>query len=133
MHSLTGINKQQQKLWFATGVWAILTFTFITPFCGLMFRCGCTSLWSGAADYCNVHQPGPPHCPWCVARNPFLILLPAVLVFAGQVFCMFIINRKWRPSFSLLFVVGFLAFLIFAVATGYVYKWYFEYPYFFQK
>lgn len=33
--------------------------------CHLLFRCGCTYVWAGAADHCNIHVPNVPHCPWC--------------------------------------------------------------------
>jgi hypothetical protein len=33
--------------------------------CGLIFDCGCTSLWAGGAALCNVHHATGPHCPWC--------------------------------------------------------------------
>jgi hypothetical protein len=35
------------------------------PFCGLVFRCGCTAIWMTAASHCNVHHATGPHCPWC--------------------------------------------------------------------
>ena len=34
-------------------------------FCDLVYDCGCRASWAGAADACNVHDPDPPHCPWC--------------------------------------------------------------------
>jgi hypothetical protein len=37
--------------------------------CGLVFGCGCRSLWNGGAEACNIHAPAPPHCPWC--EHPF--------------------------------------------------------------
>ena len=38
----------------------------LIPFCGMAFGCGCTWLWDGAAAHCNVFEPGPPNCPWCI-------------------------------------------------------------------
>lgn len=35
------------------------------PVCHLLFKCGCSWLWTTAAAHCNVHKPTPPHCPWC--------------------------------------------------------------------
>ena len=35
------------------------------PVCDLLFRCGCTWVWAGAAAHCNIHNPLPPHCPVC--------------------------------------------------------------------
>lgn len=38
---------------------------FFIDVCGATFACGCRSLWNGAATACNIHNAGPPHCPWC--------------------------------------------------------------------
>jgi hypothetical protein len=38
---------------------------FFIDACGLIFDCGCTSLWSGGAALCNTHHTTGPHCPWC--------------------------------------------------------------------
>ncbi|HUG54861.1 MAG TPA: hypothetical protein VMR21_14725 [Vicinamibacteria bacterium] len=35
------------------------------PVCDLLFRCGCTWVWAGAAAHCNIHNPHPPYCPVC--------------------------------------------------------------------
>jgi len=35
------------------------------PLCDLVFRCGCTWFFAGAADHCNIHDPAPPNCPPC--------------------------------------------------------------------
>jgi hypothetical protein len=44
-----------------------LTATAFTllPICNALFDCGCTWPMWGAADHCNIHNPGPPHCPLC--------------------------------------------------------------------
>ena len=44
---------------------AIVTTVFFLDFCNLMFACGCRSWWNGADADCNIHHPGPRHCPWC--------------------------------------------------------------------
>ena len=38
---------------------------FFSDVCGLIFGCGCRSLWAGAAVACNIHNAAGPHCPWC--------------------------------------------------------------------
>lgn len=43
---------------------ATVTCIFFINFCSAIFNCGCTWLWAGAGDHCNVHT-GPKHCPWC--------------------------------------------------------------------
>ncbi|MFQ5770636.1 MAG: hypothetical protein ACE5HX_08875 [bacterium] len=112
---------------------AMFTAIFITPFCSLMYRCGCTFLWAGAADYCNIYQAGRHHCPWCQSQNPFLISLPGLIIISGQLFSLYFFTRKWKLSYLKLIVFGVFSFLVFGAAVGYVYKWYFDYPHFFVK
>ena len=47
------------------GIAAISASLLMAPFCGFMFRCGCSWLWTTADSYCNIHGAHPPHCPWC--------------------------------------------------------------------
>jgi len=42
-----------------------ISFVFFIQLCDLVFDCGCRALWNGAAEACNIHDPVPPHCPWC--------------------------------------------------------------------
>jgi hypothetical protein len=49
-------------------------------FCDLAFRCGCRSPLNGGWALCNVHNPLPPHCPWCSASYPITILTSPPLV-----------------------------------------------------
>ena len=42
-----------------------ITSVFFINFCAWIFRCGCHSLWSGAAAMCNIHAAHGHHCPWC--------------------------------------------------------------------
>ncbi|HWZ31668.1 MAG TPA: hypothetical protein VNX18_10065 [Bryobacteraceae bacterium] len=42
-----------------------LTSLFFINLCNLIFRCGCRSLWAGAAVACNIHAQQGHHCPWC--------------------------------------------------------------------
>eukprot|EP01090_Pellita_catalonica_P017997 TRINITY_DN5620_c1_g1_i1.p1 TRINITY_DN5620_c1_g1~~TRINITY_DN5620_c1_g1_i1.p1 ORF type:complete len:207 (+),score=26.30 TRINITY_DN5620_c1_g1_i1:271-891(+) len=45
----------------------LLSWVFITPYCGVLFRCGCTWIWDGGIEGCNIYTKHVPHCPWCVA------------------------------------------------------------------
>jgi hypothetical protein len=58
-------------LTFAASV--AVTFAFFINFCAAVYRCGCHSLWAGAAATCNIHHAGTKHCPWC-AQNPWWAL-----------------------------------------------------------
>jgi hypothetical protein len=48
------------------GAAGVASMLFIN-FCNLAFQCGCRSWWAGAADHCNIHTAGVPHCPWCTS------------------------------------------------------------------
>jgi hypothetical protein len=43
----------------------VATSVFFVDWCAVVFECGCRSLWSGIATYCNIHAEAGPHCPWC--------------------------------------------------------------------
>lgn len=45
---------------------AALTSALFINLCDLVYQCGCSWAWAGAADHCNIHTPGVRHCPWCV-------------------------------------------------------------------
>ena len=69
---------------------AALTFTgvFSINFCGWIYRCGCQSIWAGAARHCNIHIPSTKHCPLCVlgkARQAvvfaFIVIPQSILSF----------------------------------------------------
>ncbi len=49
----------------STLVSVVLSFVFLTPACGLLFRCGCKTLWEGAEKLCSINVGPPPPCPWC--------------------------------------------------------------------
>lgn len=61
---------------------ATLTGVLTYPLCGALFRCGCVSVWAGAADHCNVHAAAGPHCPWC--ESAALGAMGFVLMVAAQ-------------------------------------------------
>lgn len=44
---------------------SLITSSFFIDFCNLVYRCGCKSLWNGAAEACNIHLSRTHHCPWC--------------------------------------------------------------------
>jgi hypothetical protein len=50
----------------AAGATVIIGLIVITPFCGLLFDCGCSWPWAGLESNCNFHKEGATyHCPWC--------------------------------------------------------------------
>lgn len=63
---------------------ASLTWAFIINLCAAIYRCGCHSMWSGAAMYCNIHNSGVRHCPWCsVGDTGFAAIAIAIIVVQG--------------------------------------------------
>lgn len=49
----------------STFVAVVLSAVFFTPACGVLFLCGCTTLWQGAEKLCSINIGPPPPCPWC--------------------------------------------------------------------
>jgi hypothetical protein len=65
--------------WLGFGL--LLGLVFIHPLCRLLFDCGCTWWWAGAAAHCNIHHPAPPHCPWCAGgQMGFAAVLLTILL-----------------------------------------------------
>lgn len=48
-----------------TALAVALSAVFFTPACGVLFVCGCTTLWQGAEKLCSINIGPPPPCPWC--------------------------------------------------------------------
>ena len=70
---------------------AALVAVLKTPLCGWIFRCGCVTLWGGAAEHCNVHLARTFHCPWC--EHPGLGAMGFALLFAGQALAFALVRR----------------------------------------
>jgi hypothetical protein len=92
-------------------------------FCHLVFQCGCVSWWSGAADHCNIHMAGVPHCPWCTAGGlsgyvsfGAIVAAQALIAFwpgdAG-------VPRRLLAALLAFPVVGGIGALLSGLATGY--------------
>lgn len=81
------------------------------PFCGLVFRCGCTAMWLTSAAHCNVHRPTGPHCPWCEHPGLGTVGLVLTLVFQGLLY-MTAFRRSRSAAAS-----GFAAMLFFPLAA----------------
>lgn len=89
----------------------VVAIVFLYPLCGLAFRCGCEAMWMRAAEHCNVHRPGGPHCPWCehVALGGMGFVLTLALQASAYVYA-------WRRSRSGL-AAGFAALLALPLAA----------------
>ncbi len=72
----------------STLVSVVLSIVFLTPACGLLFRCGCKTLWAGAEKMCSINIGPPPPCPWCEnlglgMMGSALAILPVVIPWAA--------------------------------------------------
>jgi hypothetical protein len=102
---------------------AIVTSVFFINFCDFVYQCGCESLWSGAADHCNVHDPGARHCPWCSIGTAGSIGVWAIMVAAQAAVVFLWRGLPWAPRalFALLAfpVTGAVLALVVGLAKGY--------------
>ncbi|MBI4484198.1 MAG: hypothetical protein HY652_15085 [Acidobacteria bacterium] len=111
------------KLLALTSSW-ILAALLVVPYCGWLFGCGCTWIWAGAVDRCNIHQPTVPHCPWCAHGKPGFSLA-AVLIGVGQAV---VIALMGRTSFWMRIGAGLATFLAVGMAAAYGFALYDHYP-----
>jgi len=113
----------------------VLTLGATHPSCNLLFDCGCTWLFWGGAEACNIHVPNPPHCPWCTGGNiRFTVVL--VLTLAAQLGAQswLLARRRGEPTTDVLvlglklLLVSVLGFAAAALAAGAYAAWQTNYP-----
>lgn len=76
--------------WLAPAIVAVVAIAGAHPFCNAMFHCGCGLV--SLTAHCNIHNPMPPHCPWC--RQPLWFALAGVLALAGASAAMRVVGRR---------------------------------------
>lgn len=97
------------------GSLAAVAAVFFLNVCHLIYDCGCVSLWSGGAAFCNIQTAGPPDCPFCARPNvAYGALYGTFLVQAAAVFAPGSWGIGWRT------LVGLLAFPLTVGAVGVV-------------
>lgn len=107
--------------WAIFLVAAAITCVFFINFCNFVFECGCTYLWAGSADHCNIHH-GPKRCPWCAvgSQGQGVIWLSMILPQAAIAFRS---RLALAPRLVLAILafpgIGFLAALITGYSAGY--------------
>jgi hypothetical protein len=93
-----------------------ITWVFYIDLCNLFFRCGCRSLWAGAAELCNIHQKGMKHCPVCMLPTPeYLTFIALILSTQGY----FIRREKWLWAILAFPVVAGIEALALGLYRGY--------------
>ena len=97
--------------------------------CALLFGCGCTWAWSGAADHCNIHTPDVPHCPFCIMGSAGLlyVVLPVVL---SQAALLYLSRRRFGRRLSTSLVAVALAYAGATTVSGLLVALAYHYPYF---
>jgi hypothetical protein len=107
----------------ALGICGGLAALFFIDLCDLIFDCGCRSLWAGAADHCNVHDPATPSCPWCTSGR-WGLYLPMGAILGAQAIALLAPGRlavRWRIALATaaFFVAGGAVGVAFGLAHGY--------------
>ena len=59
------LSLSSKRILLLAAVAVVSASVLMPPVCNLLFKCGCSWLWTTAAAHCNVHNSAPPHCPWC--------------------------------------------------------------------
>ena len=58
-----------QRAWRRRAALAAVTIALVAvtyhPICNLVTGCGCSTIFTGGTDSCDIHVPGPPDCPVC--------------------------------------------------------------------
>lgn len=102
---------------------AVVTGVFLINLCDLIYDCGCRAWWAGAADLCNIHDPGAHHCPWCsVGFLGFLAIYLGIVLPQGV---LSLYPRRWSWPRRLL--AALLAFPAAGVTIGLAMGWWMGY------
>lgn len=74
---------------------AIVSLTYHAT-CDLVFDCGCSWIFAGGTDTCDIHVPGPPDCPVCTNVAAGIAFSAALLAVWGAVVAF--AAHRLRPS-----------------------------------
>jgi hypothetical protein len=103
-------------------VTAVVVFALIavTPFCGLMFDCGCDWPWSGLYHHCNFFDAlAKLKDPWC--NNVAAGALSMLAVFGASMFAAYRAasgRASANARFTICVLAGALTFHVVSLATG---------------
>src|SRR6185503_11574595 len=77
------LSRNSKRFLLLAAVAAYSASVLMPPVCNLLFKCGCSWLWTTAAAHCNIHNSALPHCPWC-SHGAVGYYLPYVGFIVGQ-------------------------------------------------
>jgi len=100
----------------------------MAPFCGWIFACGCSWLWTTAGQLCNIHQAASLHCPWC-SHGTLGMIAPLAGFFAGAFFIGSFVLRSGR-SLPLALAISLVALFPVGVFMGWITARIVHYPHF---
>ena len=104
-----------KTLILAAGV--AFTLAFWINWCELIYQCGCTFYWAGAAAHCNIHQGGVRHCPWCT--NPVYGGVALGVTLVCQLVAAFWPGVQYWRNLSLTIIASPAAAAVAGVAIGF--------------
>ena len=111
------------------GAFAILVATsvFLYPLCHVVFRCGCETMWGGAATNCNVHAKQGAHCPWCDHRTLGTVGFLLTLAGQGAVFTVVLVKKRSVAAATALAVTALPLAVVFSAGVCWLAT---DYPHF---
>ncbi|MBI4853872.1 MAG: hypothetical protein HY819_18915 [Acidobacteria bacterium] len=100
----------------------LFTWIFLTPFCGLVFHCGCTWLWAGAAEKCvgAMDTACTQHiCPWC-DDGKLGIMLPFIFMLVSQTVAILFVWWKYHFRYIYQLIFQILIGIVIFIFSGYL-------------
>lgn len=88
-------RRWRRRAVLATITVAIVSLTYHAT-CDLVFDCGCSWIFAGGTDTCDIHVPGPPDCPVCTNVAVGIAFSAALLAVWGAI--VGFAARRLRPS-----------------------------------
>lgn len=128
-------NKKSIFILLVTLVFAwSFSWIFLTPFCGLIFHCGCTWLWAGAAEKCvgAMDMACIQHtCPWC-DDGKLGMMIPLAIILFSQTLAIFLFWWKYNSNLLLKLIFQILIGIVTFILSGYfeavIHGWIKNYP-----
>jgi hypothetical protein len=114
----------------------LLLSIFLLPLCGAIFQCGCSYLWSTRDLHCNIHNPVPPHCPWCIAPfhnqalSSLIQMIPFVVILLSSLISIRISRLKFGKNYIKQLAAGIMGSLLAMLVVAWIYGKIYHYPLF---